>query len=934
MRPTFTILLTLCCAASYAQDTTHHPPDSMKVKDLNETVVIGYGVVKKRDLTGAVYSVKKDVIMQAPVANPLESLQGRVPGMDITRSNGAPGSGAEVLIRGTRSISGSNSPLYIIDGLQGGNMSSLNPADIESVEVLKDASATAIYGSQGANGVVIVTTKKGKAGRTRVSYNGYYGVNGYTQYPAPRMGESYLQLRREAWRASLNPGDPLPDDATIFANEGEYKAIQEGQWVNWIDLLQNNSTQQSHSISVSGGNDKTKAFMSLGYYKEQGALKFTDLTRYSVRLNLDHEISRFVKAGVQSQVNYTTLNKRKDPMSTAMTTTPLGKPYTDDGQINLYPVAGNATTITPLTDERGKEVATDNTIGTTIFMNGYFDITPIKGLNFHSNLGTFISFNRDGIFYAPTSLQRKDVGTSYTEITNGNTRYYNWDNVLTYKVNKGEHAITITALSSYTHRDADTAQMTGIKQLVASQLFYNIGSTELTSRNLYSTFRGSKTLSFAGRINYSYKGRYLLQLSERIDGASRLAPGHKWAGFPSVSAAWRMSEEAFMRNLNNVDELKLRVSYGVAGNSGISEYGTQSGLNSLPNMSFGEVGAPGFVFKPTIGNAALGWELSATKNIGVDMSFFNSRVNVNIDAYDTKTTKLLLIRNLPQFTGVQSVYQNIGSTNNKGLEIALNTVNIQRSKFRWTSTITFTTNRERINSLVGGKDIIAKETTSLLLGHPINSFYTYRKLGIWQTGEQDKAASLKFGNTPFQPGSIKMQDINGDSLINDADRTFIGSAVPKWSAGWQHTFSYGPVDLNIFLFARWGQMVNAEFLGRYNANGEGGGPAFVNYWTPENPTNDFPRPLRGRKFTDIPGYQTLNYVDGSYFKIKNITLGYTLPRSTSNRLGIETLRVYATAANILTITKNHLLKYYDPERGGSESAPLSRQVVFGLNVDF
>ncbi|OMP80363.1 SusC/RagA family TonB-linked outer membrane protein [[Flexibacter] sp. ATCC 35208] len=934
MRVSLTILLTICCAVTYAQDTTHHPPDSMKVRDLNETVVIGYGVVKKRDLTGAVYTIKKDVIMQAPVANPLESLQGRVPGMDITRSSGAPGAGADVLIRGTRSIAGGNGPLYIIDGLQGGSMSYLNPSDIESVEVLKDASATAIYGSQGANGVVIITTKKGKPGKTKVSYNGYYGANGYTQYPAPRMGESYLQLRREAWRASLNPGETLPDDATIFANQGEYDAIQKGQWVNWVDLLMHNSTQQSHSVSVSGGTDKTKAFMSFGYYRENGALKYTNLTRYSVRLNLDQEISRFAKAGIQSQINYTSLNKRKDPMSVALSTTPLGVPYDAYGNVNVYPVAGNTNTISPLTDDRGPEVATDQTIGATVFMNGYLDVTPVKGLTFRSNFGTFLSFNRDGIFQAATSLNRAGDATSYTSITNGNTRFYNWDNVLTYNLNKGDHAITITALSSYTHKDADTSSASGVKQVLGTQLFYNLDATEATSRKLQSTYKGSATMSYAARINYSYKGRYLFQFSERMDGASRLAVGHKWAGFPSVSAGWRLSDEPFMRNARNLDDLKLRVTYGVAGNSAISEYGTQSGLTQANNISFGEVPASGYVFNSTIGNTNLGWELSATTNVGLDMSFLNSRINASIDAYNTKTTKLLLLRTLPVSTGVSYVYQNIGSTNNKGIEIALNTVNIAHKHFKWTSTITFTTNRERINSLVGNKDIIDKETNSLLLGHPVHSFYTYQKLGIWQTNEADKAAALTMGGTAFKPGSIKLADVNRDSVINNADRKYLGSPVPKWSIGWQHTFNYRAFDLGIFVVARWGQMIYGEFLGRYNAGGENGGPAFVNYWTPENPTNDYPRPKKSTKFSDYAGYQSMLYIDGSYFKVKNITLGYTLPHAVSSRLSIDNLRVYATAANIFTKARSHLLKYYDPERGGAESSPLSKQVVVGLNVDF
>jgi TonB-linked SusC/RagA family outer membrane protein len=912
-----TILLTLSCFTAYAQDT-------MKVKSLNETVVIGYGTVKKRDLTGSVYSVKPDVIMQAPTHNPLEALQGRVPGMDVTRTSGSPGAGSDVLIRGTRSISGSNTPLYVIDGMQGGNISDLNPGDIASIEILKDASSTAIYGSQGANGVIIITTKKGTEGKTKVAYNGYYGINGFTQYPKPRLGEDYLKLRREAYRASLNPGDPMPDDATIFPNAGEYEAIQKGQWVNWVDLLLHNGTEQQHTVSVSGGTEKTKAYFSGGYYKEEGVLKDNNMTRYTVRLSIDQKINNRIKAGIQSQLNYYKINNRKDPMSVALTTTPLGVPYDEAGNINLYPVAGNLTTISPVTDDRGEYISKDQTISNITTLNGYTEIKLIEGLTFRSNFGTTLTFNRNGVYYDATSLQRKDVRTAMASITSSNNRFYNWDNILTYIKQLKEHSVTVTLLTSYTHKDYDDVYASGYNQALASQLFYNLGATDATSRGISSSYIGSKSMSYAARLNYNYKGRYLLTFSERIDGASRLAPGHKYAAFPSVAAGWRIT-----------DAVKLRASYGIAGNSGIAEYGTQTGVSAYSNISFGNVPAPGYLFNDLTGNPDLGWELSATTNAGLDLDFFNGRLSATIDVYNTKTTDLLQIRTLPQSTGVAKVYQNIGATNNRGIEIAVNTVNIQNNNFKWTSAITFSSNREKITSLIDGKNVISGETTSLLLDHPIKSFYTYKKEGIWQTPEAATAAQYSFGGTPFKPGDIKLQDKNGDLKITaDDDRMYLGSAVPRWVAGFQNNFSYRGIDLGIFLFARWGQMLNAEFLGRYNPSGEGSGPAMINYWTPENPTNDFPRPSKGGQITKYPGYQALNFVDGSYFKIKNITLGYTLPAGLLERLSIQRLRIYATGSNVFTKARSHLVQYYDPERGGAESTPLNKQFVFGVNVDF
>ena len=920
-----TFILTLFCITAYAQDTIHKP-DTMKVRDLNETVVIGYGVVKKRDLTGAVFSVKPDVIMQAPTHNALEALQGRVPGMDITRTAGNPGAGTEVLIRGTRSISGSNTPLYIIDGIQGGSISNLNPSDIASIEVLKDASATAIYGSQGANGVVIVTTKKGTVGKTKVSYSGFYGINGFTEYPKPRLGEDYIKLRREAYRASLNPGDPMPDDAALFANEGEYNAIQKGQWVNWLDLLTHNGTEQQHSVSVSGGTEKTQVYFSAGYFKEEGVLKNNDMTRYTVRLSIDQKINDRVKAGVQSQLNYYKVNNRKDPLGFALTTTPLGVPYDEAGNVNLYPVAGNTNLISPLTDDRGELISKDEALRTVTSLNGYAEVKLAEGWTFRSNFGTTLTFTRNGLFFDGTSLQQKDVGTSLAGIGSSNNRFYNWDNIMTYFRQISDHSFTVTLLTSYTRRDYDSVYAGGYNQALSSQLFYNLGATDVASRGIHSLYIGSKSMSYAVRVNYSYKGKYLLTLSERIDGASRLATGHKYVGFPSIAAGWRIT-----------DAVKLRASYGIAGNSGIAEYGTQTGVSAYSNMSFGNVAAPGYIFNDLAGNPDLGWELSATTNMGLDLDFFNGRLSATIDAYNTNTTDLLQVRSLPQSTGIARVYQNIGATNNKGIEIALSTVNTQQDHFKWTTALTFTANREKITSLIDNTNVIgaSAETNSLLLDRPIKSFYTYRKEGIWQTKEAATAATYSFGGTPFKPGDIKLQDVNGDHIISATDdRMYIGAAVPRWTAGLQNSFTYRAFDLGIFVFARWGQMLNAQFLGRYNPSGEGGGPAMINYWTPENATNDFPRPLKGSNITKYAGYQTLNFIDGSYVKLKNVTLGYTLPAHLLQRLNIQRLRLYATGSNIFTKARSHLVKYYDPERGGAESTPLNKQFVFGLNVDF
>jgi TonB-linked SusC/RagA family outer membrane protein len=876
----------------------------------------------------------------------VEALQGRVPGMDITRASGVPGAGTNVVIRGNKSITikdkmvARNSPLYVVDGYQlpqGTDIADINPNDIESIDVLKDASSTAIYGALGANGVVIVTTKKGGEGKVNVSYNSFYGVN-YYKYPDSRIGNDYLNLRREAWRTA-NEWESPDDDATIFPDAGEWDAVQNGQWVDWVDLVKRNGRQHSHTLSINGGSEKTKVFTSFGYFREDGMLKDNDYSRYNVRLNLDQTLNKWIKTGILSQVTYGITNNRKDPLSQATSISPLGVPYDENGVVNTYPVEFDQTKMSPLADEKNDNIARDNTIRTNILANGYLELTPLKGLSFRSNVGINLTFSRRGIYFDKESLSRANTKTTLTSSESVFGRFLTWDNILAYTRDLNKHSFTVTALTSYLQSDTDRTLATGANQIVASQLFYGLNGTVPTS--VGAPYVGWKNMAYAGRFNYSYDGKYLLTVSGRYDGASRLAPGHKWAFFPSVAVGWNISDEIFMSSLRAVNLLKLRASYGISGNYAIDEYGTQSGLYPGRNMSFGDVSAPMYQFNPLIGNPDLGWETSATVDLGLDFAVLENRINASVDLYKTTTSDILMQRSLPQSSGVGSVYQNIAETENKGIEISVTSQNIRNKNFQWSTTFTFAKNEEEITALIDGRDIIKNERESLLLGRPINSFYTFNKQGIWQTEEADNAASYKANSAtgnPFQPGDIKVKDLNGDFIISaDSDRMHVGSAVPKGVIGLQNNFSFRGFDLGIFIFARYGQTIDAEFLGRYNPSGNGNGPASLNYWTPENPTNDYPRPRKDASlstYTGYTGYQALNFVDGSFVKIRNITLGYTLPSTLTERVSIRRARVYFTGNNLFLKTRSHLINDYDPERGGSESSPLSRTLVVGLNVDF
>ncbi len=929
-------------------------PDS---KILDEVVAIGYGTVKKRDLTGAVSSVKTSDIIQTPTSNAMEAIQGRVAGMDITRSSGGAGSGVNILIRGTKTIgytdmygnkTRNTEPLFIIDGIQGGSYSDLNPNDIESIDVLKDASSTAIYGSLGANGVVIITTKKGKDNNVSVSLDSYYGVNGFVDYPTPRMGESYMNVRREAFR-SVGQWETTADDYKIFSNE-EWDAIQNNKWVNWVDELTRQGTEQSHNVTFSSGKDKVKSYLSLGYFNEQGIFKKDDMTKYSIRTNLDYEVKKWLNVGVNSQLTYYDKNTVPSNMLTqASTYIPLGTPYNEDGTIKLFPVSGDANRLSPLANYVSDTKAVNNTLSVRTFNTAYILIQPVKQLKFRSNVSAVINASRQGIYNGQNSTSQ--FGGSYVNqasATNNLYRNYSWDNILTFNESIGEHNIEATAISSWMKSIDEGYYASGYNQLIDTYMYNSLGATDPASRSISSGYTQYQTMGFAGRISYNYKSRYFLTATARWDGSSMLAPGHQWDFFPSVSGAWRVSDESFLEDATDwLSNLKLRASYGTTGNSGVPPYATQGG-SVVANTKFGfnDKAATVYQFSYLVGNPDLGWEKSTTTNIGIDFSVFKNRIDLNVDLYNIDTDDILMARSLPPSTGAGgassaqfSTYQNIGKTNNRGIEIALNTVNIQTKDLKWNSTITFAANQEKIVSLITDADIIQgqnAEVSSLLIGRPINSFFSYKLDGIWQLGEEEEMAKYKLNGTAnvFKPGSLKVVDNDGDMNITAADRQYLGSRSPKWTAGFNNSVSFKGFDLNVYMLLRWGQMIDAEFLGRFDPSGVSNSPEYLNYWTPENPSNDFPRPKKDGKLYDYYGYMSLNYIDGSYFKIKNVNFGYTIPANITKQIGINKLRVYATASNLFTTSKNPLIQNYDPERGGSETMPLTKQLVFGLNLNF
>lgn len=518
---------------------------------LDEVVVIGYGTVKKRDLTGAVTSVKSGDITVSPVNNPMEALQGKVAGLDIMKSSGKAGSDVDIQLRGTRSIYGSNSPLFIIDGIQG-SYNQVNPADIESIEVLKDASSTAIYGSAGANGVVIITTKQGKTGKATVNFDAYVGVSGFAKFPHGMTGDEYVNLKREAWRTKNN--EEYPEFmSTIFDKQGVLDAYDAGKWIDWVDeVMGKNGVQQNYNLSITGGTEKTKIFASLNYNNEEGLIKNDNRKRYSMRLNLDQSIFSWAKVGFNTNLTYTDGNTRNQSVFVnALTFLPLGDVYDAGGNIN-YEYCKDGGKVNPMADE-AKDQYVNNTRSTYFTGNAYLELTPLKGLTFKSVLGTTLSNSRNGVFFGKKSIANITSGyqAPLAEIYNSASYAYRWENVLTYNFTLAkDHSFGVTGITSYSKNQDEANESHAQGQELAAQSFHNL-SAGTEKVQVASSFSQTQSMSYAFRLNYSYKGKYLFTFSNRWDGVSHLAAGHKWDAFPAAAIGWRISDETFMEKTQN-----------------------------------------------------------------------------------------------------------------------------------------------------------------------------------------------------------------------------------------------------------------------------------------------------------------------------------------------------------------------------------------------
>ncbi|UPK69615.1 SusC/RagA family TonB-linked outer membrane protein [Chitinophaga filiformis] len=895
-------------------------------KKLDEVVVVGYGQQKKKDVTGAISSINSKTIMEVPVTNAQQALQGRTPGIDVLNNSNKPGDEPQVRVRGTRSLSAGNDPLYVVDGIPfAGNLNDINPQDISSMDVLKDASATAIYGSRGANGVVLVSTRKGKIGKPQVNYSGMYGVVNSLGRTDMMNSQQYLAMKREANRAAGLYDDSNPDasDAKIFTAV-ELANIKKGVNTDWQSLLIDQGWQTRHSLGVSGGNEATKYAVTGGYFKDQGVMKLQSYERYNLHVAVDQMIGKRIQVGVSSLSTY---SMRKgstyNGMSAALKMLPIADPYDASGKLITYPTADNQQPNALLDYQDGNRVERLSHI--RFFNSLYGEVTILDGLKYRLNVGTDVFQNNYGLFQGKKNTDLLIGGGDATATKQGQLVWaYTVENLLTYNKTIKKHSLNLTALYSVQRQreDSSSASVRGIP--VEWQEYYNLG--QAANVTAIGSQLGTWTiLSYMGRLNYGYDDRYLLTLTLRADGSSRFAPGHKWGYFPSVAVGWNVTSEDFMKSVSWVENLKLRASYGRIGNTGIPPYATQGLLGRMP-YSFGNKGVTGF--SPILlRNPNLTWETTASYNYGVDFSLFKGRLTGSIDQYKQKTTDLLLQRFLPFSNGVNYVLENTGVTQNTGWELGLSAVILDtKGGFNWSMDVNWFRNREKILALGEGKT--QDVGNGWFVGQPTYVYYDYKKVGIWQ----DEASAQVYKQ---HQGEIQLADLNNDKKLDDKDRTILGAPQPKWSGGMTQRFSYKGIDLAIVAFARMGSMVKSDFYSSYNTLFGRYNNLDVDYWTPANHTNAFPRPNANQERPN--NYNTLSYFDGDFIKIRNITLGYSLPSRIMKRWQMESLRFSVDVKQPLILAPyRQKYKGIDPEDVNiiGVDAPATWMLQFGVNATF
>ncbi|MBR1541533.1 MAG: TonB-dependent receptor [Bacteroidaceae bacterium] len=917
---------------------------------LDEVVVVGYGTMKKKDLTGAVSSIKADDIAQVAAPNAMQAMQAKVPGLDLTQSSGQAGAGVNITLRGNRSISASNNPLIIVDGVEYGSTLDIPANDIESMDVLKDASSTAIYGTKGANGVIIITTKRGKAGKTRVNFNGYLSFNSTTSDVRNKTGmdEVNLYVDRANYDEYITNGtwgsntyENVFGNTTIADGTLQTDIIKNGSFTDWYDLILQNSTTQNYEISVSGGNEKTNMSLSLAAMYDKGLQKGDNMDRYNGRINIDHIINKVVKVGASMAFTYKDHNSRTGVFNAARKMTTITHAYLNDGTVNIKPNPWYDSHVNPLQDEGDNY---KHNVQTTRFLgSGYIQLTPITGLVAKSQFAVDRTNSRTGTYQDYMSVGRYQSPTN-TYISNAQamTTKIDWQNTINYNITLNSvHDLGVLLGHEMQKSVAEGLSYAGT---AGQEHYYNNSFYDVTKiqANLSpgSSYTKTTLMSFFGRLNYSYKDRYLLQATVRYDGASQLAEGKKWAAFPSASLGWRITEESFMEGTKSwLDNLKLRLGWGISGNAAVSAYQTAALVSKTTPSS-----ATDFI-PMNMANPELSWEKTSAVNLGLDFGIIGGRINGSIDYYWTKTKDLLYYKSSPSSEVFTSVLSNIGESKGNGIEIALNAIPVKTKDFNWDMNISYTHSTDEVKYLADGLDQnILSYSNALIVGQPVSIFYDYESNECWKEGEYDayvkemaaKGITVEAPITGYgTPGTMKIVDQNGDGKIDPDNDRRVYNRSPKHIIGFNNTFTYKDFSLSIQAMARLGGYIAYDANNALGLNDNYANWADVEYWTLNNQSARIPAPTfaHANLKAIYSGYATsLLYEKADFFKIKDITLSYNLPKNLLNKAYISNAKIYFSLKNFITF--NRLNDNYDPERGGAITFPLQKQVVIGLNLGF
>ena len=918
-------------------------------KALEEVVVIGYGTARKSDVTGPIASVGGDKLQEMPSTNSTYALQNRVAGVDMTQTSSQPGATMQIRIRGTRSLTASNDPLVVLDGIPFmGNLSDINPGDIKSMDILKDASSTAIYGSRGANGVILITTNRGAQGTpAKFTYNGYVGAKSvFSKYPM-MDGPKYAEMRKYAGKFEnyLDESDDMNTD--------------------WQDLLYRTGMVNSHDVSVAGGTNNGSYSFGAAYYKDQGVIPTQNYTRYSLRGSFDQGVGKYFRFGLTTNSNYNVTKGSNIDLYSVLNNTPLVNPYNEDGSLKRTVKLNSQDenfVVTRDVVENLEDSWLNEKKGFGTYNNLFAEVQCpwVKGLKYRVNLGLNYRSTKGGVFTgeginSSTADTPSTASLEHTETTN-------WaiENLITYDRTFGKHQLNIVGMYS-AEETVYTKSHIAARDIPAEYLqYYNLGRAEgtITVNPDNWDYQKSGLMSWMGRAMYTYDNRYMLMATVRADASSRLAKGHQWHTYPAVSAGWNIGQESFMDDLEWLDILKVRVGYGQTSNQAVAPYSTWGKLSTRP-YNFGPTGYATGYYVSALPNYDLGWEYSSTWNFGLDFTLLGGRLSGTFEYYIQKTSDLLQSVNLPSTSGVSSYVGNVGKTENKGVEFTLNgTILDNHNGWTWDASINISANRNKLTELASGAE--RDEANNWFVGHPIDAIYDYEKIGLWQEGDPYLDILEPGGNV----GMIKVKytgEYNEDGTpvrqIGPDDRQII-SMEPKFTGGFSTRVAYKGFDLNVITaFKCGGKLISTlhHSNGYLNMLTGRRGQVDVDYWTEENTNAKYPKP-GGIQSGDNPKYgSTLGYFDASYWKVRNISLGYKFDEQKwLKNFGIQSLRAYVSIQNPFVICSPfHKETGLDPETNsyGNENvavtsgiqkrfltvgtnAPSTRNYLFGINLTF